>query len=78
MELPGFLVEEFGMHEWCQVVEHRSYDSMRPIHSQIMGLARLRMVQLAKMISRTLGKTTSAKQRRMPGTSAVQPKSVRS
>ena len=23
VDLPGFLVEEFGMHEWCQVVEQR-------------------------------------------------------
>ena len=42
VELPGFLVEEFGMHEWCQVIEQRSYDSLRSIHSQIMCLARLR------------------------------------
>ena len=54
--LPGFLVEEFGMHEWCQVIEQRSYDSLRPIHSQVMGLARLRMVQLAKLLTRTLGR----------------------
>ena len=56
IELPGFLVEEFGMHEWCQVVEQRSYDSLRPIHSQIMGIARLRMVQLAKLLIKTLGR----------------------
>ena len=56
IELPGFLVEEFGMHEWCQVVEQRSYDSLRPIHSQIMGIARLRMVQLAKLLMNTLGR----------------------
>ena len=56
IELPGFLVEEFGMHEWCRVVEQRSYDSLRPIHSQIMGIARLRMVQLAKLLIQTLGR----------------------
>ncbi len=58
VDLPGFLVGEFGMHEWCQVVEQRSFDSHRPIHSQIMALARLRMVELGKLLTRTLGRKT--------------------
>ena len=45
------------MHEWCQVIEQRSYDSLRSIHSQIMGLARLRMVQLGKLLTQTLGRS---------------------
>ena len=45
------------MHEWCQVVEQRSYDSLRPVHSQIMCLARLRMVKLGKLITQTLGRS---------------------
>ena len=53
MRLP-YRLEDFGVHEWAQRIEKRSYDSVRPIHSMVMQVARLRMNLLARYLRRTL------------------------
>ena len=53
MLLP-FRLEPWGVYEWAQRLEKRSYDSVRPIHSQIMQVAHLRMNLLARYLRRTL------------------------
>ena len=40
-------LQTFELHEWVQSIEQRSLDSLKPVHSQIMQLSRLRMHQLA-------------------------------
>ena len=45
---------ETPLHEWVQCVEQRSYDSLQPIHAQIMQISRLRMHLLARYIRSTL------------------------
>ena len=43
-----------GFHEWVQVVEQRSYDSLRPIHAQILQISRMRMHKLARYLRLTI------------------------
>ena len=53
MLLP-FRLEPWGVYEWAQRIEKRSYDSVRPIHSMVMQVAHLRMNLLARYLRRTL------------------------
>ena len=44
-----------GFYEWVQHTERRSTESLRPVHSLVMQISRLRMHLLARQISQIPG-----------------------
>ena len=47
--------ENAPLHQWAVPVEQRSLDTLRPIHNQILQVARLRVCQVARYLRLSLG-----------------------
>ena len=47
--------ESAPLHQWAVPTEQRSLDTLRPIHNQILQVARLRVCQVARYLRLSLG-----------------------